>query len=181
MTSPDRVYGELSRLLDCVCEALADSLGGPTCRCSLWPSFLATADFCGSDGCGDSPCDGGGHGQATVNVRRMYAMSERFPFPESEPPPCGNGRVGAEVGITVWRCAPGPDERGNPPTADNLNAAMAVILDDAARVREAILCCFRGDGCTPRVHWQEWRVEQAQGLCMGGTTIFTTEVYGGQQ
>lgn len=181
MTAPvDLVLPELTRLVACVCTALDASLAGSVCRCSSAPSADIIADFCGGDA-GCTGCSNGRNGQATVGVSRIYPVTEPFPTQLFESTPCAGFAYAADFSITVLRCAPGAKMVGNklvPPTAAQLDNAAAIVLSDAAAVRDAVLCCFplaSSGMCTQQVILTGWD-SLADGDCMGGTTTVTAAI-----
>jgi hypothetical protein len=47
-----------------------------------------------------------------------------------------------DMTVSVVRCAPGPDDRGNPPTCEALTAAAITWFDDLDAVRSALACAL---------------------------------------
>lgn len=178
MTVLDPVFPVASELLSCVCAALEGTIDGSVCRCSLEPGHRLIADFCGGMDCGAGAgaCSGDGHGQATVRVLAVYPIADVFPARPTAPSPCNSSpRLAADFAITILRCGPTVDAKGNAPTADQLTDAVARQLSDAAAVRQAILCCLGGTRCERQRLLQAWRPEGGGG-CMGGTTTVTVEI-----
>jgi len=116
------------RLLDCLCDALADSLGGPVCRCCLRPgAHLVPMDSCYCE-CGAA---GSANGQASVQVTNVYPSSK---FPRSGvdewDDACNTVTWVAELTMTVYRCVHTVDEKGVPPTCDQLDSDARKIASD---------------------------------------------------
>lgn len=146
-------------LLACLCAELAETIGGPACQCCLRPGTAPPpADQC---------CDcGGGQGQASVQVTRVFA-SQRFPQPglSGASTECGTFGRAAELVITVYRCVSCPDETSFP-SCDELTADSVKILDDMAAIWRTIVCCDWNDD--RRIVPGEWRPINPSGCCAGG-------------
>lgn len=136
-------------VLGCVCAALDQAAaevegqpGCPTCRRCVVPGAVAF------DECLD-PCGGDEGGQLTVSVPRMWPTSH-FPATDTQvrgvkgctPPPT----TAAELVVTLLRCAPMPDERGCPPSCEELEAAARIVHVDQVTVYNALLCCLPATG-----------------------------------
>lgn len=146
--SPTAVHDTAQALLGCVCVALdqvAETIEGqpgcPECRTCVVPGLVAW------DSC-DDPCDsGGGQGQLTVSIVRMYPSSVAT-FPGEDRPVqgirgCTPPQLTAlELVVTLLRCAPTPSEEGCPPSCEELAAAAKILHTDATTVYNAVLCCF---------------------------------------
>ncbi len=135
-------------VLACVCVALNDVAeqvdGQPGCPCrSCVVAGTPAWDSC-TDPCGVQ--DGPG-GQLTVSYARWWPSTE-FPARDQavrglrgcQPPPT----TAAELVVTLLRCAPAIDERGCPPTCEELEAVARVVHVDAATVYSALQCCLPG-------------------------------------
>lgn len=125
-----------NRLLTCLCEMLTHTVGGPVCRCCLYPGGEITPqDYC----CG---CDGGS-GMAAVRVYRIAPSTARFPQQDFEPRRnCSHNSYVVTLEITVYRCMATLDQHGDPPTCDQLTRDVVVQMDDAAAIRRTLRCCF---------------------------------------
>lgn len=81
-------------------------------------------------------------GMLTLSVTRTY-------FSETFPTELGNGQMACHAGqpvadltIQVIRCAPGPDDNGNPPTAAADLAAATLAIADLHEVSLAVVCAL---------------------------------------
>ncbi|MET8352642.1 hypothetical protein [Micromonospora sp. NPDC005206] len=119
------------RLRELVGDALAEALGGAPAVCAVVPGRDVAIDSC---------CDG----QAWVRIVRTYpVLAGDFPNGRGTPLGAGNdpGAFWAvELGAGSARCAPSPDDQGNPPTGAELERSAAELADDAGRIRRAVLC-----------------------------------------
>ncbi|GGZ23268.1 hypothetical protein GCM10010387_15480 [Streptomyces inusitatus] len=131
-----------------MCAALASAAetveGQPGCPCRacVVPGTVAW------DSCED-PCAGDGAGQLSVSVIRAYAATlDGFPAEARTvfgvrgcvPPPF----TAVEIAVTLLRCTPGFDERGCPPSCDDLALAARRLHVDMVTVTNALLCCLPG-------------------------------------
>ena len=161
----------LARVLrDCLCAKLAaDTIGGAVCRCSLMAGDTAIADICEID------ADTGADGQAWVRVVRVFTSRE-FPRPSTDAyNACTGGLWVAEYELGVLRCAVGPDDEGQPPSADQLNREAAKVMDDAYALRLTAECCL--PSVFPRRAGQ-WS-PRSSGGCTGGTVTVTVQMVPG--
>lgn len=124
----DRLGLLADTLLDCACEALAQT----TCGCPNC-SFVAVGTVAW-----DNCCDGG---QLWVTVDRMFPY-ERFPSPATGAPVLCGTQLAADLVITVLRCAPQPDENGNAPSPEVIQVAALGIYEDMEAVMSGVLCCL---------------------------------------
>src|SRR4029078_7070516 len=104
-----------------LCARLAAPATGPVCRCSLMAGGSAIADICEAD-----PVTGH-EGQAWVRLTRLFT-TRTFPQPVSDDFQCTPGRWAAEFEVGVLRCAVGPDDEGQPPSAAQLDAEAQKVL-----------------------------------------------------
>ncbi|MFJ5814957.1 hypothetical protein [Streptomyces sp. NPDC093108] len=165
-------------VLGCVCAALEDAAAtvedqpGCPCRACVVPGPPAW------DGCND-PCstDGAG-GQLTVHVARTYATAA-FPMDDRgqsgrvlfggrncQPP----AATAVELVVTLLRCAPMMDERGCPPSCEEMAAAARTVHVDAATIYNALVCCLPETGTRrrgPVFMLGDQRVLEPAGGCMG--------------
>lgn len=188
------IHQAAQNLLDCVCGALAalptevPGLAGCPCRVGVVPGTPA-ADGC--DGGCNVPEDGY-PGQLTVNVAGLFP-TDRTLFPRQT----GNVSTGGPNGlgirdlknctmpqvtavqlvVTMWRCSPGPDDRGCPPAMTALDATAMQLHADMLAVQQGILCCYAGTDTTQR-HGRRYVMGQTltlgpQGGCVGFQTALT--------
>lgn len=159
------------RLLDCLCDALATSLGGPVCRCCLRPGgHLVPMDSCYCE----CAAAGESNGQASVQVTDVYATSK---FPRKGIDVFNNACAVswvAELTMTVYRCVHTVDEKGIPPTCPQLDSDARKIASDRFAMMQAFACC-------------DWALEQSilpgswspvppQGGCAGGFMTVLVDV-----
>jgi hypothetical protein len=122
----------------CVADALAQTPAGAPCRqCLLLPTSQIPWDNCG-------PCGGRGcNGQLALAIREVYG-SAAFPQPASGVSwtKCAPDYSVARVVVSVTRCVPTMDERGNPPSCAAELAAALTLENDRTAVRQALACCL---------------------------------------
>ncbi|MGW3971216.1 hypothetical protein ACWEFD_18190 [Streptomyces ardesiacus] len=168
-------------VLGCVCAALQDAAdqvdGQPGCPCrSCLVPGLPAWDSC-DDPCNQAPAEGAG-GQLSVNVARLYTSTEFPTADRTVPPTQTRGRLtcsappalAVELMVTLLRCAPSFDERGCPPTCEELGAAARILHTDLVVVRNAVECCLPTTGAQRRgrvVFVGETRTVGPEGGCVG--------------
>lgn len=151
-------------LLNCVEAALAGTPGGPVGRVCDVPGLLAWDDC---------QC-----GLLALTVDRVFP-SATFPteaFDEILTAACPPPYEAVDLTVTVLRCAPNMDSRGNPPTCAQLAAAAEVWAFDIEAVRGAIVCCMAGLVGAGTV--EEWTLRATdpagpEGGCVGADTHVT--------
>lgn len=141
---------------ECLCARLSASILGPTCKCSVYPSDIPTADICSRTL--------SGNGEAKIHVSRIF-NSKNFPNPV-DIENCQN-YVAVEIVQTVWRCGPTMGNQGELPSEEELELAMLGVLDDAQAMRCAISCCVD----SKLLQIGDWTLLSLQGGCMGGQLI----------
>lgn len=147
-----------NRLLQCVSAQLAETTAGSPARALVIPGAQVAWDVC--------EC-----GQLTVHLRTMYP-SDSFPAQKLSAPfeKCDPAAWSvAEFVVTILRCVPVQDNRGNPPAAAELHAAALTDQIDRWAVRRGVTCCFEDEdprAPTPRL-LQEQLAVGAEGRCMG--------------
>lgn len=169
MAVEDPVLPLASRLLDCLCEQLPDTVGGPVCQCCLRPGLGAPADLCCNCLNDGVPAEG----QAWVRVSRIFPVTARFPQQQTDRQACQTGAWAAELELGVWRCAGVVDDDGTPPSCERVTRDTTVTLSDAAAMRRALRCCFT-DADTLTVVG-DWSPLGPNGGCVGGRMIITVE------
>lgn len=107
-----------------------------------------------------------------VQVEREFSYSGNLAQEVIEPLTQGVAFAmrGAQLGITLVRCVPVPDEEGNPPTAANEQASAELILTDSQRMLNVLVAAVRnGDigGCNS-VAFMEWVALGPEGGLGGG-------------
>lgn len=150
-------------LLNCLCAELGEAVGGPVCTCCLAP--------------GPEPmecCDcAEGEGNAWVRVVRVFPTAARFPIPAADPNRCVTGLYAVELELGVYRCVSVIDDDGVPPSCEQRTADTEKVLDDAAAMRRAVVCCFVARGRQAIVG--EWRGRGPDGGCAGGAMTVLVE------
>ena len=185
--TPTTVHEIAEQLLGCVCAALDDVAavnpqlaGCPTCRTCVVPGTPAW------DSCGEC-CGGGGEvgGQLTVGVARMWSSTrETFPAEDRtvrDSRGCRLPVTAVELVVTLLRCVPGPDDRGDPPPCEDLAAAARQLHADGFTVMQAILCCVPGTSQVRngrRFVMGQQRVLGPEGYCGGVEQRVTVELPG---
>lgn len=144
-------------LLACFCPLLEQTTGGmPECGCCLLPG-PAVADV----------------EHAWVRVSRIYPSGSRFPLQAADIARCALNEWGVELELGVFRCVSVLDDEGRPPSCDQLRRDAEVIGDDAAAMRQALLCCF-ADGRDVVVG--AWEPYEPSGGMAGGRMTVTVRV-----
>lgn len=145
-----------SSLLACACTALSrlptevPGLAGCPCRSCVVPGLVA------ADGC-DTNCGtlepGEFPGQLTVSVIRLYS-SDRAQFPREvqavrDLRDCPMPQVTVvELAVTLFRCIPGMNNAGCPPTCEQLSASAMQLHADMLAIQQAVLCCYAATDTT---------------------------------
>lgn len=110
-------------LLDTVTVALEDCSRGKISR-----SYIAVGDIVWDDCCG----------MLVVAPERVF-RSQTFPQEAGDLEICFGGTVAISLVVTLVRCIPGSDPKGNPPSAAALQAAYSEVMGDAAVVYNAVV------------------------------------------
>lgn len=175
LTSPGFVP-IVTGLAGCVIGALEQTPAGAPCRqCVLLPTQQIPWDNCG-------PCEDDCNGQVAFAIREVYG-SDTFPTPAAQKTwsKCGPRYAVARVVVSVTRCVPGMDERGEPPScADELVAAI-ILENDRTAVRQGLACCLNAaHQATPGLV-SEWLISPSLtvgelGQCAGSETEFLVGV-----
>lgn len=125
------IYNTTLTLKQCLVDALATTSGGlPERICVPVPGQIA-----------DDACD---CGQLALTVNRTYG-SRGFPIEGGDVPEadCGQPYIVADITVSIKRCAPNPDDNGNPPTCADLAEAARILEEDRYVVRHAVVCCLK--------------------------------------
>jgi hypothetical protein len=107
-------------------------------------------------------------GLAWVRPSSFFPSSATFPAQDSTPA-AGQTRAWAiTLELGAVRCAPTPDANSIP-TAEQWDATVQAVMDDAAAMRRAI-CCFidAKAGRAKRVLPGTWQPIEVEGGCVGG-------------
>lgn len=152
-------------LCDCLCASLADTVGGPACRCSVVPGISAIADVCER-----GP---GGDGQAWVRFTTTF-MTVSYPTPVQVSACSEAGTHAATLELGVLRCAAVTHADGSAPTAVELAADAARVCDDAAAMRR-VDCCLPSRFKLMSGIW----TPLSGGGCTGGVLPVTVLMAGG--
>lgn len=162
----------LSPILDalrvCTAEALTGTLGGDAlCTTSLVPGTLAVADWC------TCRSGGGGCGMAWVRLSDLFPSAAAFPSPDNSTKTSCTSVLAAVIEVGVYRCAPQPGPRGEPPTAAEQTQAALIQADDAMALHRAIKCC---DEVTRRPNVLGRYTPRPGGDCGGGAWTLTVQL-----
>lgn len=123
-------------LLECLCQTLNAEPYTPVCRCCARHSqSFPPMDACDcSCTVGNPPADG--NGEAWVRVVRTYSATN-----QSRIPGCPTLLV-IELQLGIYRCISGvPDQDGTPPGCEAITNDALLMLNDAAAMRRAAMCC----------------------------------------
>lgn len=114
-------------------------------------------------------------GMLVVTPDRVYRSSE-FPNEDTESETCTPSLIAVDLTVALVRCVPGPTARGEAPPQDQVAAAFASIMRDAAVVWRAV-------GVEPLPdEWERARITQEfdgeQGTCVAVLTRVTVGLPG---
>lgn len=152
-------YPLLVELATCLCAEL-ESAGLPTpCYCGVLPGQVVPLDYCGE--CGER-C-----GMAWV---RLATIGEELSLTGEQVRRTSRCAVPlqATVEVGVARCAPSPDDLGNPPSEAAQLAATQLQMADMAAALRAITCCSVADYALGT-----WTPAGPEGGCLGGSWLVT--------
>jgi hypothetical protein len=128
-----RVWQRLSELRDCLSASIALHGGPEPCECAIIPGTHVATEYCGA-------CSGDRCGMAWVRLNSVFP-STVFPTQDVSATGC-TPMLAFEVELGVVRCAPIGDDYGNPPKAEEWEAAAQLQVLDMMAMREAVECCF---------------------------------------
>lgn len=114
-------------------------------------------------------------GLAWVRPSAFFPSSGTFPVQDAQPAKGGTRAWAVTLELGAVRCAPTGDEN-TLPTADQWEATVQTVMDDAAAMRRAI-CCFidARPGRSSRVLPGIWQPIDVQGGCVGGIIPVTIQ------
>lgn len=123
-------------LTDCVCAEL-ETAGRPVCDCfAIVGEPILDLDAC-------CECLPGRVGQLTVSLLEVYDADPQTLKPvDTRVRPCRGGVTVGRWQISLSRCYPTVDERGNPPAPEALNEAADGLDEDITAVWTAVTCCW---------------------------------------
>lgn len=126
----DNLWARLNDILDCVYDAVSTTAAGPPQRSCVVPGEVVWDDC---------QC-----GMLAVNWR-VVSRSNVFPASaaETSQTSCATPYTTVQVGITMLRCAAGPDVNGNAPSCDDLADDAFVMTADMVAIRNALGCCLQ--------------------------------------
>lgn len=173
----DPVWPLASGLLDCLCEALGETVRGPVCSCCVYPGTAVPADDC----CDCTLTDGTpAQGQAWVHVGRSWRAAARFPDQDfAAANGCGQGSWAVELVMGTHRCAATLDDDGTAPSCERIEGDARALASDMAAMRQVIGCCLPGlldDAGGGRYTVGEIEQITPEGACMGARATVTVEV-----
>jgi hypothetical protein len=146
------VIEQLAVIRDCLCNHLADGLGGAPARCCISPGRHVIVDCCGGEAW-----------VRLVSIDPEGAQQHR----SGACPPAWTMTV--ELGVA--RCAPKPCGPTAAVCCESNEDTAAILLDDRARLMRAILCC---PGVPRRgVTFGRWQVQGPEGGCISSTLTVT--------
>lgn len=163
MARPERALsGFLTRLRECMCNELRDTLAGPVCRCSIIHSETEILDGC------DCACDDGSTGRAVIRVVGINSFALTSAATMN---PCPTGWL-ASLEINVSRCV--LDCTAEIPNDETLELEALYALSDYAALKRAVVCC--GKAVKFRPEMQRWRPLGPDGCCYGGALELTARI-----
>lgn len=122
----------LTSLLDCLCANLADTVGGAPCWCGIEVGNQVAMDYCD---CAGEPC-----GKAYIRLDSVFP-TDPFPRASIATQACAGVIYGVRVQVGVYRCIPGMDAKGRPPSPTVMVEAARSQTSDMAAVLKTVLCC----------------------------------------
>lgn len=126
------IYPTMLKLTGCLCAEIADSGLPEPCFCGVLEGGDVAFDYC-------TECDNGLCGQAWVRLDTAYPSTS---FPDQAIDANCVTRIAYTLEVGITRCAPLPDDSGNPPTVDEHLAAVRLQTADMQAMRRAIACCM---------------------------------------
>lgn len=126
------VWPVMVSLAECLCTQITGSGLPEPCFCGILPGGEAAYDYC--DSCEDGTC-----GQAWVRLAQAFPSSA-FPVPDVGRGTCASP-LAFELVVGIVRCAPSPDDQGNPPSLGDQFATSQLVVADMMAMRRAIMCC----------------------------------------
>jgi hypothetical protein len=163
MTFP---FTDLAELASCLCRTLDEDGRPKTCFCGVVGGTLVPMDYVG-DCESDSGC--GMAWVRVVSIGEQQFATEGVAMPSACAHPI---EVTIEAGVV--RCAPQPDNAGNPPSMAKQLEASEGQMADMASILKAIRCCFFHDG---ELVLGTWTPIGPEGMILGGAwTLTLTEV-----
>lgn len=109
-------------------------------------------------------------GMLRVAANRQFA-SDRFPDPVFRPGPCGQYSRATDLTALILRCAPGPDQDGNPPSCEKLDNMAVIVSEDMDALWRATRCCFSDSGFDYVI--REITAVGPRGQCIGSQMTLT--------
>jgi len=147
-------------LLGCAEDAL-EAAGVPACRVVWHPGADVPWDACGV-------ADGGAEGQLAVAVERVFP-SEQFPQETAGAHRCHPNGFGANMVLTLLRCAATVTDQMEAPSPEAVTADAEKVSRDRDLMLQAILCCLFGEDADPGVfRLGGWEPLGPNGGCVGG-------------
>lgn len=124
-------------------------------------------------------------GQLVVAINDQWPSDNfpRRPADESNQSKCGPRLWVVQYFVSILRCAPVPDDMGNPPSCEELSLAAEIAAVDSWAVRSGVGCCLRAlhseknaQGRTEIAEWQVVGQETSgpEGGCAG--SVLTVNV-----
>lgn len=132
MVDDTRVYPAMEKMLICLEQTMAERNLPEPCRKALYPGGETPLDVCG---CGVSGC-------GMIWVRLVNGFDSTSPPLQSATSSRCGGQTVFTLEVGVARCAPAPDQKGNPPSVEDLWEATRLQMADMAAAKRAITCCF---------------------------------------
>jgi hypothetical protein len=153
-------YQIAAKILADVAAAIAEGPTPTVSRIGVVPGEIAW------DGCEDC-------GQLVISLTRVF-LSDAFPTEASVTPQgnCASAWLCGSFTLQLIRCAPTPDERGNPPTATALDSCAYVLMTDSATIMNTVPCTLQAMQTDPTQTIEDYVVIQQLpvgplGACVG--------------
>lgn len=125
-----------SRLLDCVCDALALDLR-PVCKCyqALGTPVIFSCCECDEEGIE------GANGELSIHFRRLFDADSSTLDEVQRVRPCRGGVLAAQYRLVLARCRPIINEHGELPPPEDITEAAQDQIRDTELLWQSLACC----------------------------------------
>lgn len=169
---PDPLAPIAAALLADLCCRLAES-DYPVCHCGFGLGDPPPMSFC----CECDPAavdDPVPQGEAWVRIGPVFP-ADALLSPLGEPDQrCPLGLIAVQITMGIYRCAPTMDDNGNPPSTEDIAAALAIQLQDRALLFRVARCVMAAGSLSHVIGG--WDPIELQGGCMGSQLALTVGV-----
>ena len=163
----DLVWPKLEELLSCL-ESKLSEYQAEACRTFIAPGSTPAWDVC-------CECEQDAEGMAWVQLNSVFPTDD-FPDIQTDAMRCPPSGYGAEVAVSILRCASVMDDHGRPPSSDRLTAEARKLARDRSIMLEAVRCCYLQDADPGSYVIGSWVPLGPDGGCVGGQFSLTIAV-----